>query len=259
MIMATCAPVCPPEDLLEWESWKRDTPFWIHAIAGSCAGVVEHSFIYPFDTIKTRLQAIPFSASLKMNRLVLFPELFGKSNIINLFRGLPAISVGCIPAHAVLFSVYEVSKSRVGTDTWLKSSFCGGVATLFHDIILTPSDVVKQRLQLGCYKNTLDCYRTIYKQEGFTAFYRSFGTTLFMNIPSGAILVAVNEMARALCWPYLLPYFSSSNDDARSEDPYKIVPLYFLTAGIAGAVAGASTTPLDVIKTRLQTQGVTVR
>jgi hypothetical protein len=42
------------EESLEWEEWQGDGHFWHHMLAGSCAGVVEHTCMYPVDTYKVR-------------------------------------------------------------------------------------------------------------------------------------------------------------------------------------------------------------
>lgn len=231
------------DGILDWESWKGDVPFWEHAVAGSCAGLVEHCVMYPLDTLKTRLQstlaANSRGAAASLRQLT--TELYTQAGWRGFFRGLGAICMGCVPAHAALFSVFEWSKSRFGTHSPVASSICGGLATLSHDMILTPTDVIKQRLQLGCYRGAVDCMRTVYRQEGLIAFYRSISTTLAMNIPFGAILVTTNEaLKRATKGSGLQDNLST----------------YFLTAGAAGGIAGFCTTPMDVIKTRLQTQDV---
>lgn len=72
------------------------------------------------------------------------------------------------------------------------------------------------------------------------AFYRSFSTTLFMNIPYGCVMVAANESLKSAMRP-------SGNYDTQT----------FLLAGSgAGAIAAVATNPLDVVKTRLQTQAI---
>jgi len=42
---------------LEWEEWDGKSPFLHHCIAGSIAGVAEHTLLYPVDTVKTHMQA----------------------------------------------------------------------------------------------------------------------------------------------------------------------------------------------------------
>ncbi len=121
----------------------------------------------------------------------------------------------------------------------LAAAISGGMATVFHDAIMTPMDVIKQRLQLGYYRGMLDCANHIYTSEGFSAFYRSFPMTLFMNIPFGCIMVSMNECLKNVLQP----------------DSSKRTMSTFLLAGSgAGSIAALLTTPLDVVKTKLQTQ-----
>jgi hypothetical protein len=39
-------------DDFEFEGDRGDSPFYIHMLAGSCAGFAEHFLIFPIDTIK---------------------------------------------------------------------------------------------------------------------------------------------------------------------------------------------------------------
>jgi len=50
----------PPPDDLEWEEWDASTSplsFSCHCLAGSFAGVAEHTLLYPLDTVKTCWQS----------------------------------------------------------------------------------------------------------------------------------------------------------------------------------------------------------
>ena len=88
------------------------------------------------------------------------------------------------------------------------------------------------------HKTCLSCAKTVWHQEGIRAFYRSYITQLTMNVP----FQALHFMFYELCQDYL-------NHD-RVYNPKSHV----LSGGIAGAVAAATTTPLDVCKTLLNTQ-----
>ncbi len=179
-----------------------------------------------------------------------------KHGLVRLWRGAPVMMVGCIPSHAAYFSVYERAKIAFGVNkpghSPLAAAACGAMATTLHDAVLTPLDVVKQRLQLGFYDGVTDCVRTIIKQEGVGALFRSYPTTLLMNWPYASVLVATNETIKETMRQARGPGHKAGKDDPLSGAEF------LLSGALAGAVAAAVTTPLDVLKTRLQTQGLSV-
>ena len=58
------------------------------------------------------------------------------------------------PAHALYFATYEISKESFGGNLPghhpLASAAAGTIATVVNDGVMTPADVVKQRLQVSC-------------------------------------------------------------------------------------------------------------
>lgn len=160
-----------------------------------------------------------------------------------LYRGVGTMFMACIPSHAAYFSLYEYSKAKLGANQPghhpLAAATSGVVSTLAHDSIMTPMDTVKQRLQLGYYRGIRHCVMHMARHEGFSAFYVALPTTLLMNLPFGAIMVTSNESLKTL-----LTGPSGERD----------IFTYLAAGSGAGAIAAAATTPLDMIKTRLQTQ-----
>mmetsp|Transcript_7239 Transcript_7239/g.11554 ORF Transcript_7239/g.11554 Transcript_7239/m.11554 type:complete len:418 (+) Transcript_7239:427-1680(+) len=227
------------DSLEEWEEWDPEsgTTFFVHAMAGSCAGAAEHCAIFPFDTIKTHMQAEGASSSS-------IRSLVRQEGMFRLWRGVSTMFTACVPAHAAYFSLFEQSKIYFGANEEghhpVAAAASGAIATIAHDSIMTPMDVVKQRLQLGFYNGMSDCFWSIVRTEGAGAFFLSFPTTLFMNIPYAGIMVASNESFKKVLNP---------------TNEYNL-PVFFISGGMAGAVAAAFTNPLDVVKTRLQTQNM---
>jgi len=235
------------EERFEWEERDSSTPFWQHAVAGSCAGVMEHLAMYPIDTVKTHIQA----SSTNLGAREAIRMILQERGVPGLVRGATVIGTGCIPAHVGLFSTYEFAKARLldensEYDQPLRAAACGAAGTLVHDSVLTPADVVKQRLQLGRYAGPSDCIRSVWRVEGLSGFYRSLPTTLAMNIPYWGLMVAANESLKRRI------FVGDGAGDSLAD-----APLYFLSAGISGGFAAALTTPMDVVKTRLQTRDVT--
>jgi solute carrier family 25 iron transporter 28/37 len=106
---------------------------------------------------------------------------------------------------------------------------------------MNPFDVIKQRMQLPgqTYQGVIQCASSIFQREGLKAFYVSYPTTLSMTIPFQSIHFATYE------------YFRKVLNPVGKYDP----KTHIIAGGLAGATAAALTTPLDVVKTLLQTRG----
>lgn len=212
-------------------------------MAGAAAGVLEHCVMYPMDSIKTRMQSLlpTFSGQTLVST---FKNMVQQEGLGRPFRGIGVVVAGAGPAHAFYFATYEYSKetlSKLYPQNNQLTYICSAVfATLIHDAISNPAEVVKQRLQMynSPYKTVLQCAGGVYKLEGMRAFYRSYGTQLMMNLPHQALHFTTYE------------FFQNLLNKERKYNP----AVHIIAGGAAGALASACTTPLDVTKTLLNTQ-----
>ena len=129
----------------------------------------------------------------------------------------------------------------------------GFIADFAASFVYVPSEVLKTRLQLQGrhnnpffssgynYRSTLDAARTIIRQEGVSALFYGYKATIFRDLPFSALQFAFYEQEQKLARKW-----TGSRDIGLD---YEI-----LTATSAGGMAGVITCPLDVVKTRIQTQ-----
>ena len=242
----------------EESSTVRESDFRHHLVAGSFAGVAEHVSVFPLDTVKTHLQAQVHGGSSGsaagtrvtsgiLGDLAVARDIIAQHGGSRLWRGVSVTGVMCGPAHALMFAAYEqiirIGETRDGQAsaerTAVVGAIAGGVSTFLHDGVMVPADVIKQRMQLGFYRSGWHCLERMLSTGG-GSLYRSLPTTLAMNVPFSALMMSLNESIRKVLNP--------SGKHSLST--------YLISGGIAGAVAGALTTPLDVVKTKLQTQGL---
>ncbi|XP_058828742.1 mitoferrin [Topomyia yanbarensis] len=210
--------------------------------AGAIAGVMEHCVMYPLDSVKTRMQSLTHMHAHD-TIVSTMRDMVRAEGLLRPFRGVMAVVAGAGPAHALYFGAYEYSKEAIGRFSdrhQVNYMVSAALATLVHDAISNPADVVKQRLQMynSPYRSILHCARVVYQTEGLRAFYRSYSTQLVMNIPYSAIQFPTYE--------FLQKRLNKDNN----YNP----PVHMVAGGAAGAAASALTTPLDVCKTLLNTQ-----
>ncbi|XP_055924010.1 mitoferrin isoform X2 [Eupeodes corollae] len=183
----------------------------------------------------------PVSAGFNISAT--FLNMIKNEGIFRPIRGVTAVVAGAGPAHALYFGSYEMSKellSEFTTHNNLNYMTSAVIATLIHDAVSNPTEVIKQRLQMynSPYKSVIGCMKGVYKNEGPKAFYRSYATQLIMNIPHQTIHFMTYE------------FFQNMLNQERKYNP----PVHVVAGGAAGACAAAITTPLDVVKTLLNTQ-----
>ncbi|XP_062015360.1 uncharacterized protein LOC133731928 [Rosa rugosa] len=239
-----------PPDLAAAASSHDGLHFWQFMIAGSIAGMVEHMAMFPVDTVKTHMQALGSCPIKSVGIRQALGSIMKIEGPAGLYRGIAAMGLGAGPAHAVYFSVYEISKkyfSGGNPNNSAAHAVSGVFATVASDTVLTPMDMVKQRLQLGNspYKGVWDCVKKVFREDGIRAFYASYRTTVFMNAPFTAVHFATYEAVKK----GLMEISPEHADEERL--------IVHATAGAAaGGLASVVTTPLDVVKTQLQCQGI---
>ncbi|KAF2747823.1 mitochondrial carrier protein-like protein [Sporormia fimetaria CBS 119925] len=233
-------------------------PPFIHAmLAGGIGGTTGDMLMHSLDTVKTRQQGDPHIPPKYTSMGNTYYTIFRQEGITRgLYGGVQPAFLGSFAGTVCFFGAYEWSK-RLMIDHGVPPSIAYFTAGLVGDLAAAPtyvpSEVLKTRLQLqGRYNNphfnsgynyrsTIHAARTIAKQEGFGALFYGYKATLWRDLPFSALQFAFYEEERGLAKRWV-----GSNNIG--------LPLEILTAATAGGMAGVITTPLDVVKTRIQTQ-----
>ncbi|TLD06152.1 uncharacterized protein PgNI_08895 [Pyricularia grisea] len=123
----------------------------------------------------------------------------------------------------------------------------GAVAGVSEILVMYPLDVVKTRMQLqtstavgaDSYNGTLDCFRKIIKNEGFSRLYRGITAPILMEAPKRATKFAANDE-----WGKF--YRNAFGQEKMTQG------LSVLTGASAGATESFVVVPFELIKIRLQ-------
>ncbi|KAG3294365.1 mitoferrin-1 isoform X1 [Marmota monax] len=231
----------------DYENLPTSASVSTHMTAGAMAGILEHTVMYPVDSVKTRMQSLyPDPKAQYTSIYGALKKIMQTEGFWRPLRGLNVMMTGAGPAHAMYFACYENMKRTLNDvfnhqgNSHLANGIAGSMATLLHDAVMNPAEVVKQRLQMynSQHQSALSCIRTVWRTEGLGAFYRSYTTQLTMNIPFQSIHFITYE------------FLQEQVNPRRDYNPQS----HIISGGLAGALAAAATTPLDVCKTLLNTQ-----
>lgn len=204
------------------------TEFIVALASGSASGFCVDVIFYPLDTIKTRLQSTDG-----------FVQSGGFRQI---YRGFGSIVVGSAPGAALFFSTYEMVKlmdqrylnMRYESLVHMAAACAGETVAC---IVRVPTEVVKQRTMTSQNVSSFDVLKITIRSEGFLGLYRGFFSTVVREIPFSIVQFPI--------WEFLKRRLSGHQGSP--VQPWQSS----LCGAIAGGIAAASTTPLDVAKTRI--------
>lgn len=176
-------------------------------------------------------------------------------NHLGFYKGFTTVAVGIVPAQGAYITAYELVKSLVeglpfGTTSL--ANFAGGAAAaLASATVGVPLDVISSRLMLQSpvgeltqrhYKGGAHALTSIFEKEGIRGLYRGYGASLITYAPTSSVWWTTYGIIKPI-------FFAFTGGNTLAEN---------IAAGICGALSGATaafvTNPLDVAKTRLQTQ-----
>lgn len=223
-------------------------------LSGTMGGVAQVLSGHPLDTVKVRMQSASAAAD-KRGMGQIFTETFRQEGLAGLYKGATSPLAGAMLHNAAVFFSYGIGKRLVCQfngkefnesamtipEIWYSGALVGATVSIFEG----PIDLLKSKVQAqwgkGIYKGPFDCAKKIVAQRGPRALWQGFFATELRNIPCFASYFASFEATKrhlaSLGWEYKLWW-------------------NFVGGMAAGFFFWGVFYPLDIIKTRMQTDAV---
>eukprot|EP00252_Welwitschia_mirabilis_P014694 TRINITY_DN3242_c0_g1_i1.p1 TRINITY_DN3242_c0_g1~~TRINITY_DN3242_c0_g1_i1.p1 ORF type:complete len:373 (+),score=54.55 TRINITY_DN3242_c0_g1_i1:226-1344(+) len=223
----------------------------IGACAGGIAGAVTYVCLHPLDTVKTKLQTRGASQLYQGAADVVW-KVLQQQGLSGLYAGVSAVLVGSAVSSAIYFGTCELSKAFLSSFISSPSlSLCippaaGAMGNIVSSAIMVPKELITQRMQAGARGRSWQVLLRTVEEEGILGLYAGYSATIMRNLPAGVLSFSSFEYLKALVL-------------SKTKRPH-LQPFESVCCGaLAGAISAFLTTPLDVAKTRLMTQGLGIQ
>uniref|UniRef100_A0A0D6QV68 Uncharacterized protein n=1 Tax=Araucaria cunninghamii TaxID=56994 RepID=A0A0D6QV68_ARACU len=221
------------------------------ALVGACAGGIAGAFTYvclhPLDTVKTKLQTRGASQMYK-GSLDVIAKVVQKEGIVGLYSGVSAVLVGSAISSAIYFGTCEFGKALFSKWKPLVPAVvippaAGAMGNVVSSAVMVPKELITQRMQAGAKGRSWQVLLATLERDGIAGLYAGYSATILRNLPAGVLSFSSFEYLKAAVL-------------AKGRKPHMEPHESVLCGAMAGAISALLTTPLDVVKTRLMTQGV---
>ncbi|XP_077237431.1 mitochondrial substrate carrier family protein [Tasmannia lanceolata] len=258
---------------------------WREFVWGAFAGAFGEGIMHPIDTLKTRIQSQAVIGRCQNQKSIpqMVRTVWLDDGLRGFYRGLVPGVTGSLATGATYFGVIESTKK------WVEEVYpslgghwahfiAGGIGDTLGSFVYVPCEVMKQRMQVqgtqkswssivmkenacqkpgvqmyGYYSGMFQAGHSIWKQHGLKGLYAGYWSTLARDVPFAGLMVtfyeALKEFSEYGKRRWLLHPDNHVNNSIEG----------LLLGGLAGGFSAYITTPLDVIKTRMQVQGSTIR
>lgn len=223
-------------------------------LCGAFAGAVAKTVIAPLDRTKIIFQVSSKRFSAQEAFRIIYCT-YVKDGLLGLWRGNSATMVRVMPYAAIQFCSHDQYKRVLGSyygyqgkalppfPRFLAGSLAGTTAAM----LTYPLDMVRARMAVTAkemYSNILHVFVRISQEEGVKTLYRGFTPTILGVIPYAGITFFTYETLKKL-----------HTEKTKRSQPYPYERLAF--GACAGLIGQSASYPLDVVRRRMQTAGVT--
>ncbi|XP_003974124.1 mitochondrial coenzyme A transporter SLC25A42 [Takifugu rubripes] len=223
-------------------------------LCGAFAGGVAKTVIAPLDRTKIIFQVSSKRFSAK-EAFRLIRCTYVKDGLLSLWRGNSATVFRVMPYAAIQFCSHELFKTRLGVHYGYQGKalppfprfMAGSLAGTTAVMLTYPLDMVRARMAVTAremYSNIMHVFVRIFQEEGVKTLYRGFMPTILGVIPYAGITFFTYETLKKL-----------HTEKTKRSQPHPHERLAF--GACAGLIGQSASYPLDVVRRRMQTAGVT--
>lgn len=209
-------------------------------LTGAVAGVVGQSTVFPMYVLKTAVQ----NAARPTTIVAAARKVVRKQGLRGLYRGLPPALVGVAPEKAIKLSMNDFFRSRLadpdtGVVSLASSVLAGAGAGLCQVVATCPMEMLMITMMTRATEDGRKpkSLTHLVRELGLPGLYRGTLATLARDVPFSMVFFSMNAAVK----------------DRLADEQGKVsIGRVFLAGITAGSTAAAMSTPMDVIKTRLQ-------
>ncbi|KAM6948488.1 mitochondrial coenzyme A transporter SLC25A42 [Aplochiton taeniatus] len=222
--------------------------------SGALAGAVAKTAVAPLDRTKIIFQVSSNRFSAKEAYRLIY-RTYLKHGFLSLWRGNSATMVRVVPYAAIQFCAHEQYKRLLGGYYGthgkalppLPRLLAGSMAGTTAALLTYPLDMVRARMAVTpkeMYSNIMHVFVRISREEGMKTLYRGFNPTILGVVPYAGLSFYTYETLKKM-----------HTERTGRPNPFYYERLAF--GACAGLIGQSASYPLDVVRRRMQTAGVT--